>query len=84
MALTLALDIGGTKIAWGLIDDDAPRTVIAHGRVPSQPAGGNTADQLEVAVTEALASPVLAAAGDVASIPATSASARRRTRSSRS
>lgn len=72
MALTLALDIGGTKIAWALIDDDAPRTVIAHGRVPSQPAGGNTADQLEVAVTEALASPVLAAAGDVASIPATS------------
>ncbi|KXB49568.1 ROK family protein [Corynebacterium sp. MC-04] len=71
MALTLALDIGGTKIAWGLIDDDAPRTVIAHGRVPSQPAGGNTADQLEVAVTEALAAPALSspelAAGNVAS-----------------
>ena len=57
MALTLALDIGGTKIAWGLIDDDTPRTVIARGRIPSQPAGGTTADQLEVAVTEALATP---------------------------
>lgn len=71
MALTLALDIGGTKIAWGLIDDDAPRTVIAHGRVPSQPAGGNTADQLEVAVTEALAAPELVA-GNVASAPPSS------------
>ena len=55
MGLTLALDIGGTKIAWGLIDDNAPRTVIAHGRLPSQPPGGNTADQLEAAVVEALA-----------------------------
>lgn len=68
MALTLALDIGGTKIAWGLIDDNAPRTVIAHGRVPSQPAGRDPADQLEVAVTEALASP----AGKGATPPATS------------
>lgn len=68
MALTLALDIGGTKIAWGLINDNAPRTVIDHGRVPSQPAGGNTADQLEVAVTEALAAP----AGKVAPAQVTS------------
>ncbi|MDU7286850.1 hypothetical protein [Corynebacterium kroppenstedtii] len=40
MALTLALDIGGTKIAWGLIDDDAPRTVIAHGAYPASPRAG--------------------------------------------
>lgn len=78
MALTLALDIGGTKIAWGLIDDHAPRTVIDHGRVPSQPAGGNTADQLEVAVTEALASPALTPADEGASASAASSTSEKK------
>ncbi|MEJ4112894.1 ROK family protein [Corynebacterium kroppenstedtii] len=54
MAITLAIDIGGTKIAWGLIDDNSPQAVLTHGRVPSQPPGATTADQVENAVKNAL------------------------------
>lgn len=50
---TLALDIGGTKIAYGIITDDDPTHVIAEGRVPSQPANGSIQEQVKVAVREA-------------------------------
>ena len=55
MASTLALDIGGTKIAYGLIPDDHPFEIEAEGRVPSQPPGSTIAEQCELAVKEALA-----------------------------
>lgn len=51
---TLALDIGGTKIAYGIIEDSDPHVIHAEGRVPSQPAGSTIADQVIVAVKEAL------------------------------
>lgn len=51
---TLALDIGGTKIAYGIIPDDAPQEVLAEGRVPSQPVGGNILDQVGLALSHAV------------------------------
>lgn len=51
---TLALDIGGTKIAFGIIEDEQPTVIHAEGRVPSQPAGSTIAEQVVVAVKQAL------------------------------
>lgn len=51
---TLALDIGGTKIAFGIIEDEQPTVIQAEGRVPSQPAGSTIAEQVVVAVKQAL------------------------------
>ncbi|MDY6050258.1 MAG: ROK family protein [Corynebacterium sp.] len=54
MSATLALDIGGTKIAYGIIRDDTPTTIDAEGRIPSQPAGKTVAEQVDAAVAAAL------------------------------
>lgn len=52
---TLALDIGGTKIAYGIIADSDPYTIINEGRVPAQPPGTPITDQVALAVRQALA-----------------------------
>jgi len=54
---SLAVDIGGTKIAYGIVPDDAPGTVLGEGRVPSLAREGRTLDQLAVAVERALDTP---------------------------
>ncbi|WJY68235.1 ROK family protein [Corynebacterium auris] len=53
---SLAIDIGGTKIAYGVVADEEPTTVLAQGQVASQPAGGRIVDQLDLAVKSAVAS----------------------------
>lgn len=53
-ACTLALDIGGTKIAYGFIDDAHPTTIRHQGTVPSQPPGVLIADQVDLAIRQAL------------------------------
>lgn len=50
MSTTLALDIGGTKIAYGLVDDDRPAHVYDAGCIPSQPPGGSIAEQIKSAL----------------------------------
>lgn len=52
---SLVLDIGGTKIAYGLVPDDEPTAVLGEGRIPSQPVGGRIHDQVTAAAREALA-----------------------------
>lgn len=54
---SLAVDIGGTKIAYGIDPDDAPDTVLGEGRVPSLAREGRTLDPLAVAVERALDTP---------------------------
>ena len=54
---SLAIDIGGTKIAYGIVPDDDPGTVLGEGRVPSLAQEGRTLDQLAVAVERALETP---------------------------
>lgn len=54
-AWTLALDIGATKIAYGMVPDTHPRQVHHTGTVPTQPAGGDPAQQVELAIRQALA-----------------------------
>lgn len=54
---SLAIDIGGTKIAYGIVPDDAPDTVLGEGRVPSLAQEGRTLDQLAGAVKRALDTP---------------------------
>lgn len=51
---TLALDIGGTKIAYGFIDDANPTSIHHQGSVPSQPPGVLIADQVDLAIRNAL------------------------------
>ncbi|HJD79685.1 MAG TPA: ROK family protein [Corynebacterium pollutisoli] len=51
---TLALDIGGTKVAYGLVPDDAPHEIIGAGRLPSLAAERHTLAQVEEAVRVAL------------------------------
>ncbi|QGU08281.1 Glucokinase [Corynebacterium occultum] len=51
---TLALDIGATKIAYGLIPDTHPLQAHHTGTVPTQPPGGDPLTQVEVAVRQAL------------------------------
>ncbi|WP_047260170.1 ROK family protein [Corynebacterium uterequi] len=53
--VTLALDVGGTKIAYGLVADTNPREAIAVDSLPSQPAGGAILDQIATAVRRGLA-----------------------------
>lgn len=54
---TLALDIGGTKIAYALVPDDAPETALGSGRVSTQAEGldplGQTNAALEAGVQAA-------------------------------
>lgn len=52
---TITLDIGGTKIAYGLIPDTQPTTVLALGRIPSQPANSTAHQQVCLALEKALA-----------------------------
>ncbi|MDO5512489.1 ROK family protein [Corynebacterium sp.] len=51
---TLALDIGGTKIAYGLVPDDSPHEVIGAGRLPSLALERRTLEQVRAAVATAL------------------------------
>ncbi|MGO3377831.1 MAG: ROK family protein [Corynebacterium casei] len=53
---TIALDIGGTKIAYGLIPDSSPTTVLASGRIPTQPADSTAQQQVQLALRTALES----------------------------
>lgn len=53
-AATLALDIGGTKIAYGLVADSAPETVAAEGRVDALAHSGQIGGQVVLAVKSAL------------------------------
>lgn len=55
MPATLSFDIGGTKIAYGWVDDAVPTEVFGEGRLPSQPPGSTVAEQLHVALELALA-----------------------------
>lgn len=55
MSATLALDVGATKIAWGIIADNQPRSIVAHGRVPTQPQGSTAQEQIKKAIAEVLA-----------------------------
>ncbi|SDR96157.1 ROK family protein [Corynebacterium timonense] len=50
---SLAVDIGGTKIAYGVVADDSPTVVLAEGKVASQPAGRTLAEQLDLAIARA-------------------------------
>ena len=50
---TIALDIGGTKIAYGLIPDSSPTSVIAPGRIPTQPAHSTAQQQVQLALRNA-------------------------------
>lgn len=56
---TLALDIGGTKIAYALVPDDAPSTTLTSGRVDTQGNGltplGQTRVAMEAGAQEAAA-----------------------------
>src|SRR5699024_6055009 len=52
---TITLDIGGTKIAYGLIPDTQPTTVLAPGCIPSQPANSTAHQQVCLALEQALA-----------------------------
>lgn len=52
---TITLDIGGTKIAYGLIPDAQPTTVLSAGRIPSQPENSTAQQQVCVALREAVA-----------------------------
>ena len=56
-AATLALDIGGTKIAFGLVADTAsdtgPGTVVSEGRVPTLAHSGQICTQIVLAVQAA-------------------------------
>ena len=56
-AATLALDIGGTKIAFGLVADTAsdtcPGTVVGEGRVPTLAHSGQIGTQIALAVQAA-------------------------------
>lgn len=59
MALHIGVDIGGTKIAAGLIESGRPREVIAHARAATPPAG--VLDRVADVITELLAdAPVVA------------------------
>lgn len=51
---TLALDIGGTKIAHALIPDDAPDTTLGSGRVSTQGAGLSPLEQTRAALEAGL------------------------------
>lgn len=51
---TLALDIGATKIAYGLVPDTNPPEVCHTGTVPTQPAGGDPVQQVKLAIRQAL------------------------------
>ena len=53
---TIALDIGGTKIAYGLIPDSSPTTVLAAGRIPTQPVDSTAQQQVQLALRTALES----------------------------
>lgn len=52
---TLALDIGGTKIAHGLVPDDHPGEILRPGRVPSLVAERRTLSQVAEATRRSLA-----------------------------
>lgn len=54
MNTTLAIDIGGTKIAYGFVADHDPLNVVGSGSVPSQPRGKRVVDQLDLAISEAI------------------------------
>lgn len=47
---TLALDIGGTKIAYALVPDDAPETTLGSGRVSTQAGELSPTGQVRVAL----------------------------------
>lgn len=57
---TLALDIGGTKVAYGLVPDSDPGAVVGEGRVPalahSGQIGAQIASAVELGLTEAATS----------------------------
>ncbi|QYH19614.1 ROK family protein [Corynebacterium aquatimens] len=53
-AATLALDIGGTKIAYGLVPDSDPQTVVGEGRLPAHAHSGRIGAQVTQAVTNAI------------------------------
>lgn len=52
-AATLALDIGGTKIAYGLVADGDPQTVVGEGRVRALAHTGRIGEQVALAVAAA-------------------------------
>lgn len=55
---TGALDVGGTKIAYGLVDPDQPTDIVATGEIPSQPRQSTPQRQVRAALwllTEAAA-----------------------------
>ncbi|GAB3945765.1 ROK family protein [Corynebacterium tapiri] len=52
-SVSLVLDIGATKIAYGLVPDDSPRDVLHTGRIPTQPADSTAADQVRSALRQA-------------------------------
>lgn len=54
MTVTLALDVGATKIAWGFVDDDSPMTARCVGRIPAQPRGATTGEQIQKAIAQAV------------------------------
>ena len=55
MPSTLCFDIGGTKIAYGIVHDDDPTHAVASGTVPAQPHDSLLANQFDKAVSIALA-----------------------------
>ena len=55
MPSTLCFDIGGTKIAYGIVHDDDPTHAVASGTVPAQPHDSLLAEQFDKAVGIALA-----------------------------
>ena len=50
---TLALDIGGTKIAYGVVPDLSPTTALHTGRIPTRSPGTTIAQQVEAAIAAA-------------------------------
>ncbi|MDK4236345.1 ROK family protein [Corynebacterium pseudodiphtheriticum] len=52
---TLCFDIGGTKIAYGIVHDNSPTETIAAGSVPAQPQGSSLTAEFDKAVGIALA-----------------------------
>ena len=57
--LTAALDVGGTKIAYGLIDDASPTEVFNRGRIPAGKNGPDTVNQMREALRNILTEDVV-------------------------
>lgn len=51
---TLALDMGATKIGYGIVDDDEPLACHTYGRIPTRVEGSTPAEQVKAALRVAL------------------------------